>query len=83
MTIRRKFLKRRKALSVQIGRRCRARRKELGWTQRNLANLTGLSEQTVRQCEGGHILVSLETLYRLADALQISLASLVAEDGDD
>jgi len=54
-----------------IGRQIRQAREAAGWTQAELAERAGLSQQHVSLIEaGGRPELSIRTLMRLADALQ-------------
>ncbi len=80
MTIRKRTLKRRKELAAQVGNNVRRCRHQVGWTQRDLAAISGCAYNVVRRTETGIQLPSLETLYRFADALRVPLSALVEED---
>lgn len=51
-----------------------------GLTQRDLAEMAGLEQPTVSKIEQGYDGVTLRTLNRIADALDISLLELLGED---
>lgn len=51
-------------------------RKEKGFTQRQLADLTGLAEITIRQYEAGKYEPKLDKLRRIAAALNVSIGDL-------
>ena len=53
----------------QIGHLLKARRKELGVTQRQLAEFADLALNTIYQVERGQANPTLETLLSLADTL--------------
>jgi transcriptional regulator with XRE-family HTH domain len=53
------------------------RRKQLGISQERLAELTGLSVQTINFIEGCRTWVSDKTLIKLADALKVEVFQLV------
>ena len=44
-------------------------REKRGWSQRDLARLTGIKQPQIARIEKGGQLPTLETLWRLADAL--------------
>lgn len=52
-------------------------RKALGWTQKHLAEVAGVSPVTISQIESGARNASLEMHRRLADALNVSLSELL------
>jgi DNA-binding Xre family transcriptional regulator len=54
------------------------RREERGWTQRNLADLTGMTLAQVALVEAGQGNPPLRALVRLASALDCSLSDLAA-----
>ncbi|MFP4473853.1 MAG: helix-turn-helix domain-containing protein [Candidatus Omnitrophota bacterium] len=63
-------------LCAQIGDKLRTRRKQLGLTQRQLAEKLGVSQQVVSHVENGKDNISVLTLKRFADALnsRVSIA---------
>ncbi len=50
------------------------RRADLGLTQRDVAELTGVSRRTLQELERGTITVRLDVLLRVLDALGLALA---------
>ena len=52
-------------LAVMIARL----REERGWSQRDLAKVTGIKQPQIARIEKGGQMPTLETLWRLADAL--------------
>lgn len=52
-------------------------RKEKGFTQKQLAEKCGMAESTLRQYEIGYRNPKLETLHKIANALDISIILLV------
>ena len=66
-----------------VGRRVRDARADRGWTLDQLAERSGVSRRMVVNVEGGTTNASIATLLRLATALQVSLAELVADSPDD
>jgi transcriptional regulator with XRE-family HTH domain len=65
-----------------IGARIRARRRQLGLSQTELANALGVSFQQVQKYERGVNRVSGSTLVAAATALEASVGWLVGEAGD-
>lgn len=61
----------------KIGRRIRERRRELDMTQGALALLTGIHKTTIVYIEAGRNAFSLDTLERLAEALDTSVGYLL------
>lgn len=67
-------------LAGLIARRMRALREARGWSLTTLGREAGLSKTIVATIESGNGNPSLETLLRLADALGITLGSLIATE---
>jgi XRE family transcriptional regulator, regulator of sulfur utilization len=67
-------------LNAHVARRVRARRNAHGWSLAALAERAGLSKTVVARIESGDGNPSMETLLRLADALDITLGALIAVD---
>jgi len=67
---------RRTELLAGIGAEVRALRESRGWTQRTLAEASGLSGRYLAQLEAGQANVSVERLADLAEALEVELTSL-------
>ncbi|MGH9432159.1 MAG: helix-turn-helix domain-containing protein [Terriglobia bacterium] len=65
-----------------IGRRLRKLREELNLSQGDIEKRTGLLRCYISRVENGHTVPSLETLERLAAALEVPLYQLFYE-GDD
>src|SRR5678815_1530153 len=63
------------AVSVNIGERLRALREERNISMRALATRSGLSANALSMIERGKTSPSVSTLYKLADALGISITS--------
>lgn len=62
---------------MTVGERIRNYRKLLGLTQEQLATMTELSVMSIRRYETGERIATIETLKKIAIALEISLAELV------
>ena len=58
-------------------------RKEFGLTQKQLGDITGIAEITIRQYEAGKYKPKLENLKKISDALSIPLAALLDIDETD
>lgn len=58
-------------------------RKECGLTQKQLGDITGIAEITIRQYEAGKYKPKLENLKKISDALSIPLAALLDIDETD
>lgn len=63
-----------------IGDRIRERRKFLGFSQENLANEIGVSASFISDIENGRRKMSLETMIKIAIALDTSLDYLVLDN---
>lgn len=57
---------------VQMGAKIRAKRKELHLTQEQIAKKIGVSASFMGHLERGTRVASIETLFALCDALQVS-----------
>jgi len=68
-------------IDVAIGARIRARRKQLGLSQGELAAVIGVSFQQVQKYERGSNRVSGSTLVAIAAGLDTTVGWLVGEDG--
>ena len=53
-------------------------RKEKGWSQENLSNLTGLSARTIHRIENGHGTPSVETAKALAAVFELPFAGFLS-----
>lgn len=62
---------------IEMGKRARARRAELGLSQMALAERIGLHFTFVSEVERGERNVSLSSLLRLADGLEMNPGDLV------
>jgi transcriptional regulator with XRE-family HTH domain len=54
----------------EIGERIHSRRKELGFTQERLSDLTGLSANQISNLENGYSVPTIDTMLRLCNALK-------------
>ena len=61
----------------QAGEQIRARRQELGWTQRKLAQKAGISTGFLSDLENGKRSVGAENLLEIASALGVSMDLLM------
>lgn len=68
------------ALEASIGARMRARRRQLGLSQTDLAERLGVSFQQVQKYERGSNRVAASTLVETARALSTTVAWLVGEE---
>jgi transcriptional regulator with XRE-family HTH domain len=69
------------ALELSIGARLRARRRQLGLSQTDLAEKLGVSFQQVQKYERGSNRIAASTLAAAAEALSTTVAWLIGEDG--
>ena len=65
-------------MGLVLGANIAERRKNLGWTQAQLAECIGVDTETVSRFERGSNLPSLQRLEKLADALSVPLYQLIA-----
>ncbi len=70
-----------RSLAVRIGRRLRARRKELELTLSETAERSGLSISYLSAVEKGTNLPSLPTLVKITDALETTIPTVLLEEG--
>ena len=68
------------AREKEIGQRILEKRRELGLSQEDLAGRTGLDRSFLSEIENGHKNISVNTLYRLAEAMNVSAAYLLGEE---
>lgn len=61
-----------------LGRNVRVKRRNLGWTQEELAENARLDRTYVSQIERANVNPSLETIARIAFALQVPASELLA-----
>lgn len=66
-------------LAKCLGRNIAARRKQLAWTQDQLAERVEVDAETISRFERGAHLPSLPTLDRLASAMQVQIGELTSE----
>jgi len=62
-----------------VGARIRARRLEIGISQDRLADMVGVTFQQIQKYEKGVNRVSASTLYRVCEALGVSVTSLMPQ----
>lgn len=65
---------------MNIGNRIQAIRKRKGITRLELGNMLHLSEHTIKSYEIGRTDITVNTLFKIADALDVSAASIIMED---
>ena len=64
----------------EMGRRVRLRREFLGWSRDQLAEKIDVSGQFIADIEYGHKGMSVQTLYKLSQALNVSADYLLGRD---
>jgi transcriptional regulator with XRE-family HTH domain len=69
------------SIELAIGARIRTRRRQLGISQSSLAHDLGVSFQQVQKYERGTNRVAASTLVAAAQALDVTVAWLVGEEG--
>ncbi|WP_405399137.1 helix-turn-helix transcriptional regulator [Streptomyces microflavus] len=62
-----------------LGDRIRSARLSLHLSQERLGELSGQDRQTINRIEQGHHATRIDTLYRIAHALNVPLSDLVRE----
>lgn len=62
-----------------VGRKIRATRKSIGMTERQLAQLTGLSQQQVSHYETGKATIMADVLVYIAAALNAPISKLLPD----
>lgn len=61
-----------------VGDNCARLRKERGWTQEELAERSGLTQQYLSDLERGKRNPTIVTIYEIAQALEVSHLELLA-----
>ena len=64
-------------LAVIVGKKIRTRRKRKRWSQAKLAELAGVSKDTVKSYEQGRRLAQMDKARDLAEALGVPLSELL------
>ncbi len=63
-----------------FGQRLRETRIRAGYSQSDLEEISGIPKARLSRYENGHVAPSIQTLERLARALEVSEASLLGDD---
>ena len=71
-----------KKVRVLLGTRVRALRENLGYTQRMLGRRARLSGKFIGEVERGETSITIDSLYRVAQALRTPLGELASTNGD-
>ncbi len=69
-----------KNISGMIARKVKTARESHGYTLEQMADITGVSKSMLFQIEKGDSNPSIHTLYKISNALRISLSSLLSEE---
>lgn len=67
---------------ARIGERIASLRRDRGWTQEGLAERVERNASFLARIESGKRRASLDTLILIAEALEVPLSALVAEESD-
>ena len=70
-----------KKVRVVLGGRVRALREDLGYTQRALGRRARLSGKFIGEVERGEKSITIDSLYRVAQALKTPLGDLASVNG--
>jgi transcriptional regulator with XRE-family HTH domain len=70
-----------KKVRVVLGGRVRALREDLGYTQRALGRRARLSGKFIGEVERGEKSITIDSLYRVAQALKTPLGDLTSMNG--
>jgi transcriptional regulator with XRE-family HTH domain len=65
--------------AVKLAKRVSAARQRAGLTQAELAEATGVTDETISRIERGRYEPAVSTLFRLAEALEVSLDDLAGD----
>lgn len=68
------------ALLAAVGGKIREARIRNGWTLKDISTMTGFSHGQLSDIENGRVNLTIETLARLALALQVPMTSLIEID---
>jgi transcriptional regulator with XRE-family HTH domain len=66
--------------SIKIGQRVYFARQNNGLKQLALCDKAGISQSTLSEIENGKAKISVEILYKIAEALNVSVTFLLGED---
>ena len=69
-------------MSTHVGEMIRKYRIEKGMTQKKLGELCGIADSNIRKYETGKQTPKINTLQRIADALEVSIYNLMEFDED-
>lgn len=60
-------------INIRIGQLIKQRRLEVGMTQKQLSEITKMTQPSIIEIEKGRRGISLQTLYRLCEALNLEI----------
>lgn len=60
-------------INIRIGQLIKQRRLEVGMTQKQLSEITKMTQTSIIEIEKGRRGISLQTLYRLCEALNLEI----------
>ena len=63
----------------QIGSSIRALRKEKGWNQEKLAEMSGINDKEVSHIEQGRRNITIDTLVKISKALEVNIESIISK----
>ena len=72
-----------KKVRIVLGTRVRTLREDLGYTQRALGRRARLSGKFIGEVERGEKSITIDSLYRVAQALKTPLGELTSMNGHD
>ncbi|HEX7965305.1 MAG TPA: helix-turn-helix transcriptional regulator [Gammaproteobacteria bacterium] len=72
-----------KKLKKAFGSAMKATRKRAGLSQLRLSALSGLDRTYISDLERGEFYASLDTIFRLADAMKVSAAEIIKRTADE
>jgi transcriptional regulator with XRE-family HTH domain len=67
---------------LSIGESVRKRREDLGYTQNDVSEISGVAERTIRSIEGGEN-SNLSNLVKIMDVLGLELSVQIKQMGND
>lgn len=56
-----------------LGHKLKFRRQTLGYTQKDLSELTGISQRTIRSIENGEVSTNIQSWYKIIDVLGLEM----------
>ena len=72
-------LRERKNINLEVGRNIQTAREQAGYTQDALSERMGITPNHLSAIERGERKPTLETLYRIANALGVNMSDIVRE----